>query len=188
LPVLISGNLSSQVGGVSLSFVGVFSSVLGGDTLRLLNLLVDSIGGTLNVGVNGILILEIDERESEEADVGNKNKGPKRKKFDEEVADQRKSKRCNGIAKVLHKKNALEFQDDKVEEIVSLGEQDLKVLTGNNVIFLGSELGHETGSRNGASGPFHQGNDCKSNVQSLERVTEDIDEVTEEDETKGTGK
>jgi len=109
LPVLVRGNLAGEVVRVSLRLVGVFSGVLGGETLCLLDLLVDSIGSALEVGVDELLVLEINERESKQADIGDQNKSPKRKEFDKEVADQRKSKSSGRVTKMLDKEDTLEF-------------------------------------------------------------------------------
>src|SRR5437016_6337844 len=47
----------------------------------------------------------------------NQNKGPKRKQLDEEIADQGETEGRNGEAKSLDKQNALELQNDEVEEV-----------------------------------------------------------------------
>jgi hypothetical protein len=81
------------LGGVSLgvaldSLCGV-SGVLGTEVLDLCRLLVGNVVALLKLGVNDLLVLDVDERTQVGNNGGDERQAPQRDELDEEVGDER---------------------------------------------------------------------------------------------------
>lgn len=62
--------------------------VLGGDLAELLSLLVGDVGGVVKLGVNHILVLDVDQGSEVEDDGGEESQAPQGSDLDEEVANE----------------------------------------------------------------------------------------------------
>jgi hypothetical protein len=84
--VLCLGSVSL---GVALDCLRGISGVLGTEVLDLCRLLVGNVVALLKLGVNDLLVLDVDERTQVGNNGGDERQAPERDELDEEVGDQR---------------------------------------------------------------------------------------------------
>lgn len=199
----LADELRSTVGEVGGSALGNFGSALGllsGDSANLLGLLIDEGAGVVNLGINDLAVVDVDKRNGVDQSGEEKSKTPGRHDLDEEVRDEGDEEGTNGDKDILAKHDALELNDEEVDELLNIVQRGLEGLTRNSVVLAraharGKATVHDKLADNfGSSGnwkfcqsQFHQIGQkwlltTEDNVESLEKVLEDGDIAGEEDE------
>ena len=148
--------LGGVLASILLGDLGGMLGVLLGDGAQLGRLGGDEVLGVLELGVDGLLVLEVDER-AEEGD-GRREKGeePIGEELDEEVGDKggdgglvllalissvkKKKKNRRGLTyrnrkvNILDKQQALAFDDEKVEQLVGVANHGVERLARDGVV------------------------------------------------------
>jgi hypothetical protein len=82
------GRLRRVLLSVSLNSLGCISGVLRGKIPELRSLLVGDVVALVELTINGVLVLDVDERAQVSNGSGNQRQAPERNELDEEVRDE----------------------------------------------------------------------------------------------------
>ena len=194
------GGAVGEVSGSALCDVGGVLGLLGSDGANLLGLLVDDGASILDLGVNDLAVVDVDEGDGVDQSGEEKSKTPGRHDLDEEVRDEGNEEGTDGDKDVLAEHDALELNDEEVDELLNIVQRGLEGLTGDGVVLarahlrgeatVHDKLAHDfSGSSNWrvVSWRSHQNGlvellTAEDDVERLEKVLEDGYVAGEEDE------
>lgn len=123
-----------EVSGGALCNVGSVLSLLGSNGANLLGLLADDGAGLFNLGVNNLAVVDVDQRNGVNQGGEEKSKTPGRHDLDKEVRDEGDEEGTNGDKDVLAEHDALELNDEEVDELLNIVQRSLEGLTRNGVV------------------------------------------------------
>lgn len=131
--------------------------------LQLISLLVESLLGVLDLGIDGFAVVDVDERTEIGNGNGEQRQSPEWEEPDEPVGSKRSRERLlfpqvrkeevnlspikyhivetyrNCVDDVFSKQNALKFQKDKVKELLNVLQHCFNGFLGDRVVFAGPE-------------------------------------------------
>jgi len=87
---------------------------------------LDDVSGMVDVFIDEVLVLNIDKWAKEGNDSSKKSKTPEWKQLDEEVGDEGAQKGTDCHPDILNEYNALEFNDDKVDQLLDVLSETFK--------------------------------------------------------------
>jgi len=131
--------------------------------------------------INDLLVLEIGQWDGESKDSRGKGKRPEWQVLDQYVGEERENKSGDGGSEVLDEEDALELEDEEVEELVKASEDALYGLTWDSKILLWSHLANEAGSSDSLSSKLSDRDGCEREIESLENISENVDVVGSKD-------
>jgi len=115
------------------------AGVLCGEILDLAGLLADDISGMLKLSIDELFILDIDQWAKEENASCDQGHAPERHDLDE-IVRQKCSQECNSSNRdVLGEDNALDLNDEEVDEIFQVVKRGFEGLLGDLVVSSRSE-------------------------------------------------
>jgi len=180
-------DLLSQLSRSLSSTNGVFSSILFGDSASFIELHVGNVTVMINLGVNLLLIVDVSIWSSEDKDGAKESQAPEWKVLDQEIGKERGNKGSNSCEKVFNKHDPLEFDDDKVQEIVDLFKNAFQVLPGDRVIASRPHLANNSLVSKRFAGILQSSNRSEQQISCLENISHDIDETEGKDSTEKRG-
>ena len=152
--------LGSVLVGVRLERRAGPGRVVAGEVADLLRLRVDQVAGVADLLVNGLLVGAVDQRTQEESGGAHQAETPERRELDEEVAQRggneglhaalvhvpllaptRTYRKCD--EHVLGEQNALELDDEEVDELLRVLQRRLEALTRDGIVAPGTDAGQQ---------------------------------------------
>jgi len=181
LAVGVGLDLLSELGSSSTSTVGSLSGVTLSLTAGLGKLRVDNVAVLVDLSINGLLVVQVEVRAGEGNDGGKKGQAPEGKILDKEITDEGGSKGTTGSEDVLDIDDALEFNDNKVQEIVKLLKDRLDVLAGNGVVAARTHARDQSTVSKGLASSLKSSHSSKEDIGRLEDVTHNVNETESQD-------
>jgi hypothetical protein len=123
-----------EVGSGALGNLGSVLSLLGGNGANLLGLLVDDGAGVLDLSINDLAVVDVDEGNGVDQGGEEKSKTPGRHDLDEEVRDEGDEEGTNGDKDVLAEHDALELNNEEVDELLNIIQRRLEGLARDGVV------------------------------------------------------
>ena len=135
---------------VALSLGGVVPSILlharrgtvgvvVGHILHLACLGVDDLGGVGQVGVDELLVVDVDQRAKVGQRGSDEGQAPEGDDLDQPVGEEGGGAGGDGDVDVLGEEDPLEFDDEEVDELFNVFERGFQGLPGDGVVAFGAE-------------------------------------------------
>jgi len=156
--------------------------MLAGESLDLLALLVDNLGGIGNVMVNELLVHLVDEGSQEEDGGGDKRQTPEWDDLDQVVRDEGSNARSNGHEQVLSEEDLLCLDNEKVDELVDVTNHRVQSLPRYCVVFSGTDSRGKANRQDSLATSFCQDSETKHHIGDLEGISDDVEVSSSEDE------
>lgn len=164
--------------------------MLGGEVLDLVGLLANDVTSVLKVGVNDILVLDVDEGSEIDGACEEQSEAPKGKPLDENVRGEEGEKGLDIVSKrsrlgrgndtytnrcpdVLGEDDALELNHKEVDELLKVVEEALERLLGDGQVFARSHPGSQAISKQRFSSNLGRRSDCAIISQGLVIMSRD---------------
>jgi hypothetical protein len=128
------------------------------------------------------LVFEVDQWDSENKDGRSQNERPQWQVLDQYVTEEGGNECGNGRSEVLDEEDALEFEDEEVDELVKASEDAIYGLAWNGKVLVWAHLADEAVACESLSGEFSGRDGCEREVESLEDVSEKVNVVDGENE------
>jgi len=132
--------------------------------------------------VDKLLVLDIDQWSEEEDTSTEEGQPPKRNDLDEIVGDEGRSECSNRGDWVLSEQDALEFNDEEVDQLFEIVEGGFKGLLGDLVVPARSETASNSSAHNEFAGNLSESGDTESKVGDFEHPAQDWKISASEDE------
>ena len=113
--------------------------MLAGQFLDLVCLRADSIGSFSQVGVDELLVVDVDQRSDEDDRCADDGQTPERYDLDEPVREEGGSAGSKRDGDVLGEKDTLELDDEEVDELLEVLQNNFQSLTGDCVVAFRAE-------------------------------------------------
>ena len=191
--------LSGVLLGKTLDSLRSIGGVLASKALDLGGLLAGKVLALLELGINDLLVLDVDERAEVSDKSSNESKAPHWHELvaisalketlacwtaylDEEVGNQGSEERSNGNVDVLGEDNALRLDDKEVDELLNIVKQALKRCLGDSEVLPWPELRSKTLSKSKLASNLCCSGGTKYDPGEFEDVADDIQVTGGEDE------
>jgi hypothetical protein len=179
--------------------IGGARSVVAGELLDLLGLLVNNAGSIRDVVVNELLVGLVDEGRNEEDGGGDESKTPQWDDLDQVVREESTEEGLTMLVSafvrlwgwitysnrgkhVLCKDNALRLNDEEVDELIEVTSDAIEGRLGNSEILLWAKLGRQALAKDGLTKHFRCNCNPKSHPCKLEAIPENVKVPGSEDE------
>lgn len=190
--------------GKSLNGLCRTGSLLASKVPDLGSLLAGERPALLKLGINDLLVLNVDERTEVGNDSSDESEAPHGNKLgsasalqvepyrrvaylDENVGDQGSKECSDGNVNVLSKDNALGLDNEEVDELLNIVKQTLERRLRDSKVLAGPELGSETLSDCQLASDLCRGSGTEQDPSQLEDVADDVQVTGGEDEEDGGG-
>ena len=110
-----------------------------GHILHLAGLGVDDLGGVGQVGVDDLLVVDVDERAQVGQRGSDERQTPEGDDLDQPVGEEGSGAGGYGDGDVLGEEDTLEFDDEEVDELFDIFERGFKGLPRDGVVAFGAE-------------------------------------------------
>lgn len=124
------------------SSVGVLPGILLSDTTSFVQLHVCNVAVVVNLGVNLLLVVDIDVWPSEGENGTKEGQAPEWEVLDQEIAEEGCDEGSNSCEEILDERNPLELDNDEVQEVMDLFKDAFDVFPGDGIVSPRPHLAH----------------------------------------------